>query len=94
MMDRDFHLSVLRQKVDRAKSNDPRQVFDSIDDIRTVLALIEAEDEYSLDTLEGGFEVADVALGLGDERLESAYAQQVLKLIDDFAGRAEGRLLN
>lgn len=89
-MDRAFQLSVLQKKIAYAKSTDPNQVCKGINDIMSILTLLAIDDANLLEPLETAFEIADVALGIGELQLSSMYARQVENLIDDFADKVKG----
>jgi hypothetical protein len=91
-MDQDFQISVLWQKVDFARSANPTIVCNAITDINSVLAMLSINDDDLLEPLDTAFEVADMALGFGETKLEGTYAHQVRNLIDEFAQRLEKRI--
>ena len=92
-MDRQFQISTLWQKLEYAKSDNPDKVCKGISDIRAVLSVLNIDDAEIIDPLETAFEVADVALGFGEDRLEGFYANQVRSLLDEFTLKVKGHLL-
>jgi hypothetical protein len=91
-MDREFQISTLWQKLEYAKSDNPSKVCNGINDIRAVLSILNIDDAEIVDPLDTAFEVADVALGFGDDRLEGTYANQVRNLLDEFTLKIKGHL--
>jgi len=87
-MDREFQITTLWQKLDFARSANPTNVCNGITDMKSVLRLLNADSSDLIDPLDTAFEVADVALGFGEIKLEGPYANQVRNLLDDFEKRA------